>query len=204
MSHISISKPERQAHRQVVIYRHFGERIEQLFKPRAHFKSKLKTMLQGCVLHDCETFWKFSEKTMKPEGYSAPWYELFNIAFSTFNTDWKTLLGFGVQAQFQKKKWHMIKICCVKYTEGYRNKGWVECMCSFHLQYIFPPSLAVRAPRCTANKTPLSGYLSWKVEHEKYNRVRVCVCVRHRVKEVIESYFKKVPVSFALHGQISF
>lgn len=102
---------------------------------------------------------------------------IFSIAF-------KPPLGFGVQPQCQKKSWHLdrrIKICREKSNERHRNKGPVECMCSFNLVYMFPPSFAVRAPRCAANETPLSGYSSWKAEHEKYNilvYVRVYVCVR--------------------------
>lgn len=84
---------------------------------------------------------------------------IFSIAF-------KSPLGFRVQPQCQKKNWHLdrwIKICHVKCREWHRNEGRVECMCSFNLQYMFPPSLAVRAPRCAANETPLSGYSSWKL-----------------------------------------
>lgn len=100
-----------------------------------------------------------------------------------FNTAFKTLLGFRVQPQYQTKIWHLdrwIKTCHVSRKEGHKNKGHLKCMCSFNLLNMFPPSLAVKAPRCAANETPLSGYSSWKNENIKFYCVCVSTCVHGR------------------------
>lgn len=50
-----------------------------------------------------------------------------------------------------------MKICPVKSKKWHGNTGRVGNMCSFKLQYIFPPSITLRGPRCAANETPFSG-----------------------------------------------
>lgn len=86
--------------------------------------------------------------------------------------------GFDFNHNVRQKNRHLdtwIKICYMKWKEWHRNKGRAKCVRSFNLQCKFPPSLAVKVPRCGANETPLSGYSSWKAEHENMKYCRASV-----------------------------
>ena len=159
---------------------------------------------------------------MKPEGCSAPWYELHSKhcshllqgrgMYKTGEDIWNSysalpskLCGVWSSTAMSEEKltpWQTHKDLSWEMQEMTPNNGRVGRMCSFNLQYEFPPSLTVRAPRCEANETPLSGYSSWKAKHDNMKFYCVCVCVCTRVREKVTRGHRK-PLQEGLSGRFS-
>lgn len=156
MSHISISKPEKQASRSNRLWFTAIWRNEKklIFKSRPQFKSELRSMLPGCVFYwNILKFLSTLVWAVQPALY---WFtqrqKMYKTGEDIWNSysalPWKLCWGLEFNHNFRRKtdtynkdlSWDM-----------HRYKGWVECMYTFNLQYMFPPSLAVRAPRCAAN-----------------------------------------------------